>query len=114
MSEVYTYQELRELALKHGIRDNKVHIGVWLQTQGYQKQRIQINHIRKIFYLNPMIETRIPIAPDTSTTLTDETTEHIIHRKVTIKIDRDYLRKKYPELFERLAKIKLPPSYKRK
>ena len=51
MSEVYTYQELRELALKHGIRDNKVHIGVWLQTQGYQKQRIQINHIRKIFYL---------------------------------------------------------------
>ena len=37
MSEVYTYQELRELALKHGIRDNKVHIGVWLQTQGYQK-----------------------------------------------------------------------------
>ena len=61
-----------------------------------------------------MIETRIPIAPDTNTTLTDETTEHIIHRKVTIKIDRDYLRKKYPELFERLAKIKLPPSYKKK
>ena len=51
MSEVYTYQELRELALKYGIRDNKVHIGVWLQTQGYQKQRIQINHIRKTFYL---------------------------------------------------------------
>jgi len=46
MSEVYTYQELRELALKHGIRDNKVHIGVWIQ-----KQRIQINHIRKTFYL---------------------------------------------------------------
>ena len=61
-----------------------------------------------------MIETRIPIAPDTSTTLTDATPEHIIHRKVTIKIDRDYLRKKYPELFERLAKIKLPPSYKKK
>ena len=61
-----------------------------------------------------MIETRIPIAPDTNTTLTDETTEHIIHRKVTIKIDRDYLRKKYPELFEQLAKLKLPPSYKKK
>lgn len=61
-----------------------------------------------------MIETRIPIAPDTSTTLTDETTEHIIHRKVTIKIDRDYLIKKYPELFEQLAKIKLPPTYKKK
>ena len=32
-----------------------------------------------------MIETRIPIVPDTSTTLTDETTEHIVNRKVTIK-----------------------------
>ena len=42
-----------------------------------------------------MIETRIPIVPDTSTTLTDETTEHIVNRKVTIKIDRDYLKKKY-------------------
>ena len=94
MSEVYTYQELRELALKHGIRDNKVHIGVWIQTQGYQKQRIQINHIRKTFYLKSHIETRIPIAPDTSTTLTDEITEHIVNRKVTIKIDRDYLKKK--------------------
>lgn len=61
-----------------------------------------------------MIETRIPIAPDTSTTLTDETTEHIIHRKVTIKIDRDYLRKKYPELFKKLSKIKLPSSYQKK
>lgn len=40
-----------------------------------------------------MIETRIPIVPDTSTTLTDETTEHIVNRKVTIKIDRDYLKK---------------------
>ena len=62
-----------------------------------------------------MIETRIPIAPDTSTTLTDETTDHIIHRKVTIKIDRDYLRKKYPELFERLAKVaeKCPPTPKK-
>ena len=58
-----------------------------------------------------MIETRIPIAPDTSTTLTDETTEHIVNRKVTIKIDRDYLKKKYAELYERLAKLKLPPSY---
>ena len=47
-----------------------------------------------------MIETRIPIAPDTSTTLTDETTEHIIHRKVTIKIDRDYLRKKYENVLQ--------------
>lgn len=53
-----------------------------------------------------MIETRIPIAPDTSTTLTDETTEHIVNHKVTIKIDRDYFKKKYAELYERLAKTR--------
>ena len=52
-----------------------------------------------------MIETRIPIVPDTSTTLTDETTEHIVNRKVTLKIDRDYLKKKYAELYEQLAKV---------
>ena len=37
-----------------------------------------------------MIETRIPIAPDTSTTLTDETTEHIIHRKQLAKVAEKY------------------------
>ena len=51
MPTIYTYQDLRELALKNNIRDNKVHIGVWIQTQGYRKQRRQINHIRKTFYL---------------------------------------------------------------
>ena len=62
-----------------------------------------------------MIETRIPIAPDTSTTLTDETTEHIVNRKVTIKReDNEQFKKKYAELYEQLAKIKLPPSYKKK
>ena len=51
-----------------------------------------------------MIETRIPIAPDTSTTLTDETTEHIVNRKVTIKIDRDYLKKNYTSNWQKLQK----------
>lgn len=60
-----------------------------------------------------MIETRIPIAPDTSTTLTDETTEHFVNRKVTIKIDRDYLKKKYAELYERLAKKSCHPLTRR-
>lgn len=49
MSEVYTYQELRELALKHGIRDNKVHIGVWIQTQGYQNGEYRLTTLEKHF-----------------------------------------------------------------
>ena len=56
MPTIYTYQDLRELALKNNIRDNKVHIGVWIQTQGYRKQRRQINHIRKTFYLKTQSE----------------------------------------------------------
>ena len=53
-----------------------------------------------------MIETRIPIVPDTSTTLTDETTEHIVNRKVTIKIDRDYLKsmQNYTSNWQKLQK----------
>ena len=52
-----------------------------------------------------MIETRIPIAPDTSTTLTDEKTEHMVNRKETITLARDYLKIKYAELEEQLAKV---------
>lgn len=49
--------------------------------------------------------TVIPVIPNSVTTITDETTEHLISHRRTIQIDRDYLRRKYPELFERLAKV---------
>lgn len=49
-NETYTYEELREQAIKEGIRDNKVHIGVWIQQKGYFKTIKQVNYIRKAYY----------------------------------------------------------------
>lgn len=48
--KTYTYDELREQALKDGVKDNKVHIGVWIQQQGYFKTIKQVNHVRKAHY----------------------------------------------------------------
>lgn len=53
-----------------------------------------------------MIETRIPIAPDTSTTLTDETTEHIVNRKVTIKNRQRLLKKEVCRTIRATGKTK--------
>jgi len=46
----YTYEELREQAIKQGIRDNKVHIGIWIHQQGYIKTSKQQNLIKKTYY----------------------------------------------------------------
>ena len=102
MPTIYTYQDLRELALKNNIRDNKVHIGVWIQTQGYRKQRRQINHIRKTFYLKtqwPLSEYQsypMPLLPL-------RMKQKSIRYKTTIQIDKAPL-KISPELLARLIK----------
>lgn len=46
----YDYDELRDLALKEGVLDNRVHIGVWIRLSGFTKKRKQINHTRKLYY----------------------------------------------------------------
>lgn len=37
--EGLTYEQIREKALKEGIKDTKLHIGLWAQFNGYMKQR---------------------------------------------------------------------------
>ncbi len=37
--EEFTYEEIREKALKQGVPDTKLHIGLWAQFNGYVKQR---------------------------------------------------------------------------
>ncbi|MDH6535622.1 hypothetical protein M2101_002308 [Parabacteroides sp. PM5-20] len=51
---LYTYEELRPQAIDAGIKDSRIHISVWLQTQGYIRLRKQINRIRKTYYLKPL------------------------------------------------------------
>lgn len=47
---MFTYEQLRQLAVRSGIADNKVSIGFWIKAQGLKKVRKQIDNKRKIFY----------------------------------------------------------------
>lgn len=47
---MFTYEQLRQLAVQSGIADNKVSIGFWIKAQGLKKVRKQIDHKRKIYY----------------------------------------------------------------
>ena len=37
--EEFTYEQIRAKALKQGIKDNKVHIGLWANLNNYLKTR---------------------------------------------------------------------------
>lgn len=50
MNEMFSYEELRDIAMKAGVSDNRVHIGVWARLSGFTKIRKQINHVRKTYY----------------------------------------------------------------
>jgi len=41
--ELLTYEQIREIALKQNIPDNRVSIGIWAQNNGFFKKRKQIN-----------------------------------------------------------------------
>ena len=40
--EELTYEQIREKALKAGARDNKVHIGMWANFNGYMRNKRKI------------------------------------------------------------------------
>lgn len=48
---MYTYNQIRQLAISKGVADNKVSIGVYAKLQGYKKVKKQIDKIRKIYYV---------------------------------------------------------------
>lgn len=41
--EEFTYEEIREKALKHNIPDNKFQIGMWAQFNGYMRRKVHRN-----------------------------------------------------------------------
>lgn len=45
-----TYQDIREIALRHGIKDNKVSIGIWANLFGFVKKRKMIKGTNYLFY----------------------------------------------------------------
>jgi len=36
----FTYEQIREKALKQGVRDNKFQIGMWAQFNSYMKRKV--------------------------------------------------------------------------
>lgn len=38
--EEFTYQQIREKALKQGVKDNKFQIGMFAQFNGYMKRKV--------------------------------------------------------------------------
>ena len=41
--EEFTYEQIRAKALKQGVKDNKVHIGLWANLNNYLKTRRKKN-----------------------------------------------------------------------
>ena len=40
--EEFTYEQIRAKALKQGVKDNKVHIGLWANLNNYLKTRRKV------------------------------------------------------------------------
>ncbi len=50
MDNLITYQELRVKAIKDGVQDNKVTIGVWAKLNKYYQIRKKVDNKVQIFY----------------------------------------------------------------
>lgn len=59
---MYTYEQLRRLAVQSDIPDNKVSIGFWIRSKGLKKIKKQVDKVRKIYYI-PDKDTRIQVLP---------------------------------------------------
>lgn len=51
--QTFTYGEIREKALKQGIADNKLRIGLWANSNGYIKSKRKIQGKVITVYLMP-------------------------------------------------------------
>lgn len=49
MKETITFDDLRELAVKEGIKDNKVSVGMWAKFNGYTRYKRKIRDNRIIW-----------------------------------------------------------------
>lgn len=48
--EEFTYEQIRAKALKQGVKDNKVHIGLWANLNNYLKTRRKKNGKVSTYY----------------------------------------------------------------
>lgn len=50
--EEFTYEQIRVKALKQGVKDNKVHIGLWANLNNYLKTRRKKNGKVATYYIS--------------------------------------------------------------
>ena len=50
LEKLFTFDELREMAIKDGIADNKVSVGLWAKIKGYKRAKREIRN-NKFVYL---------------------------------------------------------------
>ena len=48
----FTYEQIRTKALKQGVKDNKVHIGLWANLNNYLKTRRKKNGKVTTYYIS--------------------------------------------------------------
>lgn len=48
----FTYEQIRTKALKHTLKDNKVHIGLWANLNNYLKTRRKKNGKVTTYYIS--------------------------------------------------------------
>ena len=53
--QTFTYGEIREKALKQGVTDNRLRVGLWASSNGYIKSKRKIQGKVLTIYLIPKI-----------------------------------------------------------
>lgn len=48
--QLFTYEELQDMALKFNVKPNKVSVGIWAKINGYKKVRLQKDKVITIYY----------------------------------------------------------------
>jgi len=48
----FTYEQIREKALRQGVKDNRVHIGLWANINNYLKTRRKKNGKVATYYIS--------------------------------------------------------------
>lgn len=51
MIQEFTYEQIRIKAIKQGVKDNKVHIGLWASLNNYMKTRRKKNGKVTTYYI---------------------------------------------------------------
>ena len=59
--QTFTYEEIREKALKQGVTDNRLRVGLWASSNGYIKSKRKIQGKVYTIYFAPVSYTHLTL-----------------------------------------------------